>query len=340
MKHPIIMIGIQRSGSNLLRLMLNQLSCIAAPHPPHIMERISPLLPSYGNLENSDTFALLVEDVCQLIESNPVPWEGVTLDRNQVKKRCQENSLVAIFATVYDILAETWGSETWCCKSLANIHYLTEISGYLKNAKYIWLYRDGRDVASSFSKAVVGEKHFYHLAYQWKKAQSLALDMRSQLTTDQFFSLSYESLILNPESTLQSLCNFLNVPYTPKMLDFYESKEALITSFSSSLWSNVIQPVNQNNTKKFLDYPYQEEVRIFELIAGDTLSILGYDRVYTKEGETFNFQSAEIAEFDRLNQSRKKQISQNMDVSDREKRQKQTTLLEKIKVRNLENYDQ
>ncbi len=34
---PIFMIGIQRSGSNLLRLMLNQLPEIAAPHPPHVL---------------------------------------------------------------------------------------------------------------------------------------------------------------------------------------------------------------------------------------------------------------------------------------------------------------
>lgn len=339
MKHPIIMVGIQRSGSNLLRLMLNQLSCVAAPHPPHIMERISPLLPTYGNLENSDTFALLVDDVCRLIELNPVPWEGVTLDRNQIQKRCRENSLVAIFVAVYDILAETWGRKTWCCKSLANIYYLKEINAYLDNAKYIWLYRDGRDVACSFSKAVVGEKHFYHLAHEWKKAQCLALRMRSQLSRNRFFSLSYESLISDPESTLQSLCNFLEVDYTPEMLDFYESKEAVITASSSSLWSNVKDPIKQDNTKKFLHYSYPEEVRIFELIAGDILSILDYDRVYTKEGETLSFSSAEIAEFDRINQERKKQIAQNMDLEDREKRQKQSTLLESIKLRNLKNYE-
>ncbi len=33
---PIFMIGTQRSGSNLLRLMLNQLPEIAAPHPPSL----------------------------------------------------------------------------------------------------------------------------------------------------------------------------------------------------------------------------------------------------------------------------------------------------------------
>ena len=36
-------IGTQRSGSNLLRLMLNQLEGIYAPHPPHILKTFYPL---------------------------------------------------------------------------------------------------------------------------------------------------------------------------------------------------------------------------------------------------------------------------------------------------------
>ena len=64
------MIGTQRSGSNLLRLMLNQQPAIASPHPPHILERFMPLLPLYGNL---DTLLMWHQD-------DPVnQWE---IDRN------------------------------------------------------------------------------------------------------------------------------------------------------------------------------------------------------------------------------------------------------------------
>ncbi|WP_372521940.1 sulfotransferase, partial [Sulfuricaulis sp.] len=64
----IFMIGTQRSGSNLLRLMLNELPRIAAPHPPHILQRMLPLVPNYGDLEKRENFAQLVEDVCRLVE--------------------------------------------------------------------------------------------------------------------------------------------------------------------------------------------------------------------------------------------------------------------------------
>ena len=49
----IQMIGTQRSGSNLLRVMLDGIREIAAPHPPHILQRFLPLLPKYGEMEST-----------------------------------------------------------------------------------------------------------------------------------------------------------------------------------------------------------------------------------------------------------------------------------------------
>ena len=46
----IFMVGEQRSGSNLLRVILNESKNIAAPHPPHILQRMMPLVPLYGDL--------------------------------------------------------------------------------------------------------------------------------------------------------------------------------------------------------------------------------------------------------------------------------------------------
>ncbi len=90
-----MMIGTQRSGSNLLRLMINQLSQITAPHPPHILEKLAPLLPVYGSLENDISFKQLIEDVCQLVEKNPVAWDGIDLNRDDIYSRCNERSLLA-----------------------------------------------------------------------------------------------------------------------------------------------------------------------------------------------------------------------------------------------------
>ncbi len=78
-------IGTQRSGSNLLRTMLNQLPEIAAPHPPHILRTFEPLLPIYGDLDQNGNFESLVNDVCSWVERNPVTWQMAKFDRGLIK---------------------------------------------------------------------------------------------------------------------------------------------------------------------------------------------------------------------------------------------------------------
>lgn len=331
---PIFMIGTQRSGSNLLRLMLNQLSDIAAPHPPHILQRMMPLEKGYGDLAKVKNFKLLVDDVCKLVELNPVPWEGIKLDRKDIASRCRNHSVVAAFGAVYDAMADHGKSKTWCCKSLANINYLAELEKYYgDSARYIYLYRDGRDVAVSFRKAVVGEKHPYHIANEWAATQRIALEQRKHIDAKRFFNLSYETLTGNPEKAMRGLCDFLGVKYTETMLDFHESDEAKSAASSSDLWSNVVKPVMANNSNKFLREMSEEDIRVFELVAGDVLDALGYKRFQTKVGETKKFTAAEIKAFDAENQRLKQEVLSKVDPEDMKRRDQQAGLIKQIKER-------
>ena len=222
----LFMIGTQRSGSNLLRLMLNQQPAIAAPHPPHILERFTPLLPLYGDLQTDRNFDRLVDDVCRMIELNPVPWEGVSLDRETVKGCCFDRSLMAVYGAVHDLMSEAKGAFVWCCKSLANVHFLPEIMGFFPDARFVYLYRDGRDVALSFRKAVVGEKSFYHIARNWHYEQKLSLELRDRVDPADFFPLSYEDLTSDTEATLRRLMGHFNIPFDEDMLLFNISEDA------------------------------------------------------------------------------------------------------------------
>ena len=331
---PILMIGTQRSGSNLLRLMLNQLSEVAAPHPPHILQRLMPLVSRYGDLGQDKNFARLVDDVCRLVELNPVPWEGVKLDRRDMARRCSERSLTAVFGAAYDLLAEAWGKSTWCCKSLANIFYLDEIEHYFRDAaKYIYLFRDGRDVAVSFRKAVVGEKHFYHIAREWGSTQRIALAKRGQIGSSRFFNVRYEDLTADAETTMKALCKFLGYRYTPEMLDFHRTDEAKKAASSSDLWGNVVNPVMRDNSRKFLREASAEDVQIFELEAGDVLDALGYERAYTSKGEKRQFTEAEIRQFDIENKRLKDEVMSKVDPEDLKRRDQQGALLAEIRAR-------
>lgn len=330
---PIFMIGTQRSGSNLLRLMLNQLPEIASPHPPHILQRMFPLMEYYGDLSRRRNFMQLVDDVCKLVELNPVPWEGVILDREDIAARCREPSLVAVLGAVYDACAQAQGKLMWCNKSLANVNYCDEIERYFDGPKFLYLYRDGRDVAVSFSKAVVGEKHFYHIAKDWRAAQEQALALREKIPQSRFFMLSYEALIGETEATARRLCEFLGVEYTPAMLEFHQTEEARRAADSSSLWNNVTKPVMKDNTRKFLREAPEDQIRVFEAVAGHVLDALGYERVYVKRGEEPQFTAEQIAAFDAENERRKQEIRDSMDQSDLERRDRQAGLLEEIRRR-------
>lgn len=330
---PVFMIGTQRSGSNLLRLMLNQLPNIAAPHPPHILQRMMPLMPVYGDLKDERNFATLVDDVCRLVELNPVPWEGVTLDRKKVAADCRARSLVAVYGAVYQALADTKGAQAWLCKSMQNTLFLPQIEEYFPDAQYIYLYRDGRDVAVSFRKAVVGEKHFYHIANEWAGTQRLAIAHRRIVPAERFANVSYEELTAQPEATMQRLCTFLGAEYHPSMLEFHKSDEAKCAADSSALWGNVVKPVMADNTRKFMREAAEDDIRVFESVAGDVLDALGYERAFVPQGQECQFTAEVVRAFDEANKRLKDEVMAGVDQEDLKRRDQQSSLLAQIKQR-------
>ncbi|MDG1482513.1 MAG: sulfotransferase [Myxococcota bacterium] len=324
---PCFIIGEQRSGSNLLRLMLSQAG-IAAPHPPHIITRMSKLESSYGDLRMDLNWEQLVEDVCTLVDRNPVTWSEVfPLDRAAVQGGCRERSTVAIFGAIMDLYARARGASMWACKSMQYSHFVENLESYFEAPRYIYLYRDGRDVSLSFKRAVVGEKHPYFVAQRWAQLQDAAAAVGERVGSERFFPLCYEELTSNPEPVLRALTDFLGVPFQKSMLDFHKSRDARSASGSSQLWQNVSRPLMKNNSRKFLKGLSREEIEIVESVAGPALDRLGYERVHVPVGEERAFSAEEIASFERINTSLKRTRRGEMDTEDLERRANQLSVL-------------
>lgn len=326
----IFMVGEQRSGSNLLRLILNESSNIAAPHPPHILQRMMPLVSIYGDLSSNKAFNKLIDDVCQLVELNPVPWDKVKLNRKEVLKKCSERSLIAVYGAVMDLYAEAHGANSWMCKSMQNIHWADDINLYFDNPKYIYLYRDPRDVTLSFTKAVIGEKHPYFIAKQWNELQELCIEQMNKLSTESFFPISYENLLADPEKIVKELCQFLDIEFSQNMLNFHTSKEAERSAKSSSLWENLSQPIKSNNSKKFMNELTTEEIKIIESISGNVMDTLGYERTLINKDEDLIFSNNDIASFKEKNSAAKAQNTSKIDPDDLKRRKLQTGFINKI----------
>src|SRR4030065_1091704 len=71
---PIFIVGTERSGSNLLRAILNAHENICIPHPPHIMNELAHLVPRYGDLSQDKNFRRLIDHAVRVVELHFAPW--------------------------------------------------------------------------------------------------------------------------------------------------------------------------------------------------------------------------------------------------------------------------
>ncbi len=331
----IFLVGEQRSGSNLLRLMIGNGGAVAAPHPPHILQRIDPIVHAGEELD-AERFEACVEAVCRLVETNPVPWTNTVLDRADVTRRCRARSVVAIFGAVMAIHAEQNGARAWMCKSMQNVRWSSDLDRYFAANKYVYLHRDPRDVALSFTKAVIGDKHVYFLAKQWAELQRLCLDTLARLGPDRVHSVGYRELTESPEATLRRLCTFLRLDFSPEMLAFHEGEEARSTAAASSLWENVTRSVIATNHDKFRQELADEEIRIIESVAGREMDELGYARAFVVRGEEERFDASRIDGFKKINERLKKLRTESMDPDDAARRKRQDQVLVDLKKRIAE----
>ncbi len=329
-------IGTQRSGSNLLRIMLNQLPEITAPHPPHILKTFNPLLPHYGDLNNPPNFESLVNDVCSWVELNPVSWHLTKINRAEIGNRCKEKSLMQLNYEIYSYYAELHLSDYTCCKSMSNVHVYEDLESAGLFPYYIYLHRDGRDVACSFKKAIVGEKHVYHIAKQWKADQEKALEVKQKIPSNRFIEVNYKDLITNPKLLLMEVCSFLKVPFRNEMLDYFHAEESLNTSCSGAMWKNVSQPIMVGNYNKYISDLTLEEIEIFERVAGEVLQKLNYP--LTSDYESIpDIGEKEIEDYSVQNCQMKKKAILMADKHDLELRCPQKQLLIRLKKRLVVN---
>jgi len=280
--NPIFIIGTERSGTNLLRLILNAHSAIAVPHPPHIMKFFQPLLPRYGNLAKDGNFRRLIADVCRMVELHPYPWEIIP-DRERIFHEAAARELLCVYFAIYNQYREQTGKERWCCKSTFMIEHVADILRFYPQARFIFMVRDGRDVAVSAKNSIFNHYHVYYSARRWQHEQRIGLNLLQALPAEQLMLLRYEELLAAPVETVKRLCDFLAVPYSEKMLEYHRFQEAKKSAGLSISWENTAKPVLGENRGKFRNLLTTQEILQFEVIAAAELRELGYQLVNKPE---------------------------------------------------------
>lgn len=272
---PVFLLGTERSGSNLLRLILNAHSRIHVPHPPHVVRYFDPLEASYGDLSDPERFDLLVRDVLRLLRVHIHPW---TLQPTiaEVVARAPSRSVFGVYAALQDLSRTQVGKARWGCKSTFMIHHVDTVLAHFPDARFVHLVRDPRDVAVSSRKSVFSPFHPYYTAQLWRSQQDLGLTWETRLPATAWRRVRYEDLLASPEETVRDLCAFLDEPFESQMLRFFETDDARTSARLSESWKNTGSPILTGNTEKFLKDLSAAELSIVEQICAPTMVRLGY----------------------------------------------------------------
>lgn len=302
--------------------MLHQHKDICAPHPPHLLKTFAPLLNRYGSLQDDSSFFRLIGDMIKWVKLNPVPWDSFGATPSAIAGLCSSRSLIQIFKGIYDWEAQSKGKSIWICKSMANYDFVNEFESDGLIDKYIFLYRDGRDVALSFKNAIVGPKSAYFCAQQWAKDQLACIELANRLGT-KVITVCYEELIASPLLVLSRLFSRLDLEMPDNVLDFPRSEESIHTAEAGEMWKNVARPVIPTNKRKYLTEMTEQERLIYESVAGEALSQLGYPTEHWPGKTAQDFSSEQIETFKNEEAFLKKQALETVPQHDIELRRAQ-----------------
>ena len=198
-KQPIFLVGAERSGTTVLRLMLDhhpQLAwCYEFEYAVDLVaqgENWPELDAYYQWLETHRTFQATGFTI------NPDLNYPLLVNSFLCQKRKYEGKLI-VGATVhrhFDKLLRIW-----------------------PDARFIHIIRDGRDVARScINMGWAG--NVWTGIERWLEVETLWTQLEQQLPADRRINLVYEELISNPVKTLRQVCNFIGIEYDESMLNY------------------------------------------------------------------------------------------------------------------------
>lgn len=273
---PFFIVGVGRSGTTLLRLMLNSHPDLAIPYETHFLTNYIRKIAHYEPLDNRQNVEMLVKDM--LNEELLKQWDVVPSHVDIMSSLPSTVSLADVIDAIYSFYAHAHGKKRWGDKSdyLGKMH---EINQVFAKTQFIHIIRDGRDVANSVMKMSWGPRDIIEAAEWWSEYVRLGRSMGLMLPKNRYLEVRYEDLVLQPEETLSRVSDFLGEPYAPEMLDFYKNSDSLIPESRKSQHYNADSPLQSSRTFAWKKSMSKSDVNLFESYARDQLNAFGYEIV-------------------------------------------------------------
>lgn len=267
---PVIVLGVRRSGTTLLRVMLDRSPGLAVPDESYFVPQLARRHPT-----PVDPVAF-VDDLRRL--PSLVEWG---LSPTAVRSRLRPGMTTgAAIAAIFEAYAAVRGKPRWGDKTPLYMQYLGLLERLFPTALYVHLIRDGRDAALSFLSVpggVVTEgwghpRDAAGFACQWATEVRAARRLGARLGPGRYAELRYESLVAAPAVELRRVCAFAGLAYDDAMLDYVGRTDSARKAHQQRLNEPPRQGMRDWRTE--LD---PAERKRFEAVAGDLLDELGYE---------------------------------------------------------------
>jgi hypothetical protein len=208
---PVFVMCTVRSGSTLLRVVLNSHSRICAPHELHL-----PLI-NVGFTEGYTRLAV------RELGLNKAQLEYLLWDRVLDRELRRSGKDVMVDKTPDNALAWRRIVECW------------------PDARFIYLLRHPAAIVSSLQDALAD----HDVAAVVDEVMPYARGMEEARAARPGLTVRYEDLVAAPERVMREVCAFLGVPWEPQMLDYgmhdHGTYEAGIGDWSDNIRSGRIQ---------------------------------------------------------------------------------------------------
>jgi hypothetical protein len=275
-----------RSGTTLVQAMLNAHPEMAIPPEAHFLVPVGRGVPVRdGRID--------IEQVASRWERHPyfALWELPPDRLREALSRAKPATYPDAARTLYALYAEGRGKARYGDKTPKHVLNLPYLADAFPEARFIHLLRDGRDVTCSFIARRIGPRDAVEGAIRWKRTVARGRRDGARLPRGRYLEVRYEDFVADPEGNLRRICELIDLPWDGSMLEYREGLDRMLPEgHLRDLHENVYRPPTEG-LRDWRREMMPEEVAVFEALAGDLLSELGYERTVSRPSPSLRLEA-------------------------------------------------
>lgn len=274
---PFFIVGFQRSGTTLLRMMLDSHPRVAIPlDTTGLWARYEQRLDEFGSLSEVESRRRLIESI--LSDERIRLWE-TPLTVDDVIDASRLPGYPGVIEGFHRAYARATGKSRWGDKDPGNMVRLGSVLRWFPDARIVHIVRDGRDACMSLLKQEFGGDDLLHCAESWREQVWWVRQIGRILGESQYFELRYEDLVADPERILRPLTAFLGLDWSPDILEYHRRVDEAVPTEKRHIWPLLDQPPQQDARFRWKREMSPGERICFEKRAGSVLRESGYETI-------------------------------------------------------------